>query len=47
MTLSIFEGDLSGLPGDFIVSSGYRLETEQSIVFNGESPLEFAVESKE
>ena len=44
MTIPIFEGDLSGLPGDFTVYSGYRLETEQSIVFNGESPLEFSVE---
>ncbi|RKZ75722.1 MAG: hypothetical protein DRQ57_06445 [Gammaproteobacteria bacterium] len=47
MTIPIFEGDLSGLPGDFTVYSGYRLETEQSIVFNGESPLKFAVKSKE
>ncbi len=45
--VSIFEGDLSGLSGEFTVYIGYRLETEQSIIFNGYSPLEFSVEGKE
>ena len=45
--VSIFEGNLSGLSGEFTVYIGYRLETEQSIIFNGDSPLEFSVEGKE
>ncbi len=44
MEIPIFYGDLSGLLGEFTVYSGYRLETEQSIIFNGNSPLKFSVE---
>ena len=44
MEISIFEGDLSELSGKFTVYSGYRLETEQSIIFNGDSPIEFSID---
>jgi hypothetical protein len=44
MEVPVFEGDLSELLGEFTVYSGYRLETEQSIIFNGDSPLKFSVE---
>ena len=40
----IFEGDLSELLGEFTIYSGYHLETEQSIIFNSESPIKFSVE---
>jgi hypothetical protein len=44
MAVPIFEGDLSELLGEFTIYTGYRLETDQSIIFNGELPIEFSVE---
>ncbi|RKZ71559.1 MAG: hypothetical protein DRQ57_18480 [Gammaproteobacteria bacterium] len=45
MAVPIFDGDLSELPGEFDIYSGYRLETDLSIIFNGDSPLKFSVEN--
>ncbi|MDM8557349.1 hypothetical protein [Candidatus Parabeggiatoa sp. HSG14] len=41
-TVSIFEGRLAGLPGNFKVHTGYRL-SDGEIIFNGE-PVDFTVE---
>jgi len=41
MEIPIFEGDLSGVPGDFTIYSGYRLE-DGSVTYDGETPIEFS-----
>jgi len=46
MEVPVFEGDLTGLPGKFIVHTGYRLETDQSIIYNGDVPITFSVETE-
>lgn len=46
MEVPVFEGDLSGLPGEFIVYTGYRLETDQSIIYNGDVPIMFSVKAE-
>jgi hypothetical protein len=40
--VSIFDGSFNGLPGNFTVYVGYRVDN--SIVFNGNEPISFLVQ---
>ena len=41
---SIFEGNLSGLPGGFTIYTAYRLKVKRTLIFNGNNPIKFSVE---
>ncbi len=43
LTVPIFQGDLSAYQGEFTVFVGYRLTGEQTLFYNGNSPLHFFV----
>jgi uncharacterized repeat protein (TIGR02543 family) len=47
MEVPVFEGDLSRMSGEFTVYTGYRLETDQSIIYNGDAPIKFSVKAGE
>jgi len=47
MEVPVFEGDLSGMPGEFVFYIGYRPEIDQTLIFNGDDPIRFFVEVEE